>query len=175
MRDLGLLLNVVAVAASLAALTISSILAVRQHRTARNANQLPVVVELLREIRSSETYGKELFLQEELPKQDPSLGFSKLPEPLRSYAYEVGGYYLMLGYLVLLEILDERLAILPVHYRAAETWRAMKPFVEGERSLRGDQLSFMNVLEAFIAKVEGADIAVEVEKMQQAFGVRLDS
>src|SRR5690349_12779795 len=101
----SLIINLAALTASFAALIISTFMAFRQVRIARHANQLPVMMELFAQIRASDTYSKEIMLREELPKYDPALGFSNLPEPLRSTAYEVSGYYLMLGYLVMMDIL----------------------------------------------------------------------
>jgi hypothetical protein len=169
--NLSLIFNTAALAASFAALTVSTLMAIRQVRTARHANQLPVIVEIFREMGSSDAYQRERTLFDGLPSQDPKLGVEGLPEPLRSCVYQVGNYYLMLSYLTLLEILDHRLAVLPIHYRAVRVWNAIAPFVYEERRRRGDPNSFLNVLEAFIEKIERIDIATEVGRFHKSFGI----
>jgi hypothetical protein len=168
--DITSVLGIAALVASFVALAASTTIALRQARTAYQANQVPVLVDLIKDLVSSVSYQRELSLYDELPKHDPALGFSGLPEPLRSNAYEITTTYLMISYLVLLDILDERLAILPVHYRVLRVWNAVEPFVRGERAIRGDPNSFMNVLEAFVAKVGRADIPTAVKRVNRRFG-----
>ena len=119
-------------------------------------------------MRSSEIRQREELVHAELPSHDPKLGFSNLPEPLHSYAHQVSSYYNMIGYLVMLRVVDERIAILPLHYRALKTWRLVKPYVYGERALRNNSHSFMNALEAFAMKMESMDIAALMEKAERS-------
>lgn len=152
--------------ASIAALVTSAILANRQIKTAHGANQLPVLFEIFRFMRSSEVRRKEEAVLAELPKHDPELGFRRLPEPLRSYTHEVSSHYNMVGYLVMLGVVDERIATLPLYYRARTTWSAVEPFVQGERALRNDRNSFMNGFEALVAKIYGMDIEATMARAE---------
>jgi hypothetical protein len=161
-----LTMSIAALIASIAALVTSAVLATRQIRTAQRANQLPVVFEIFRFLRSGDVRQKEDAVRAELPQHDPVLGFRNLPEPLRGHAQEVCSYYNMVGYLVMLRVVDERIAILPLYFRSRETWTAVEPFVRGERLLRNDENSFMNGYESLIARIDGMDVQAALGKAQ---------
>jgi hypothetical protein len=95
------LLNIAALVASLAALTVSIFFATRQSNLMRAANQLPVVISFFAEYRSDQFLQRERYLWENLPgERDPEAGFSRMPEPLRTYMFHVGIYYQTVAYLV---------------------------------------------------------------------------
>jgi hypothetical protein len=154
---LPIFLNVTAVMASLLALAVSSTFAIRQIRLARQAHQVPAM-DFLWIMRSPKFLRSEEDLWAELPKQDLSLPFSDLPEALRDEAESILSFYQKVAYLVGLGIVDVRLAILPVHYRAPRTWAAVEPFVRNERIRRGDELAFYNAFEHLVGTIERADI-----------------
>ena len=158
-------MSLAALIVALAALAASSVLAVHQIRTAQRANQLPVVFEIFRFLRSAEVRRKEDAMHAGLAGHDPALGFRGLPEPMRSDAQEVCSYYNMVGYLILLKVVDARIAILPLHYRVAQVWATTRPYVEAERTLRTGQHSFMNGLEALAARVETMDVETTITKL----------
>jgi hypothetical protein len=167
MDKTSLILGIAALIASIAALVTSSLLVIRQIRAAHGANQLPVVFDIFHFMQSSEVWRKEELVKAELPNHDPDLGFSGLPEPLRSYAHEVSSNYNKVGYLIMLRVVDERIAILPLHYRARAIWAVVHQFVGGERELRNDRNSFMNGLECLIARMERTDIPAMMVKAER--------
>jgi len=154
---LPIFLNIIAVMASLLALAVSSTFAIRQIRLARQAHQVPAM-DFLWIMRSPKFLRSEEVLWVELPQQDPSLRFSELPEALRDEAESILSFYQKVAYLVGLGIVDSRLAILPVHYRAPRTWAAVEPFVRNERIHRGDDLAFYNAFEYLVGTIQRADI-----------------
>ena len=154
---LPIFLNIIAVMASLLALAVSSTFAIRQIRLARQAHQVPAM-DFLWIMRSPKFLRSEEILWVELPQQDPSLRFSELPEALRDEAESILSFYQKVAYLVGLGIVDSRLAILPVHYRAPRTWAAVEPFVRNERIHRGDELAFYNAFEYLVGTIQRADI-----------------
>jgi len=154
---LPLFLNVTAVMASLLALAVSSTFANRQIRLARQAHQVPAM-DFLWIMRSPKFLRTEEVLWAELPKQDPGQRFSDLPEALRDDAESILSFYQKVAYLVGLGIVDSRLAILPVHYRAPKTWAAVEPFIRNERTHRGDELAFYNAFEHLVGTIQRADI-----------------
>ncbi|MEV1057707.1 hypothetical protein AB0I92_10685 [Micromonospora chalcea] len=154
----ALIFNALAVFTAFAALAVSLIMSSRQNDLGHNANQLPVVVELFSEIRSYEFLRKEEELWRDLPKISAPVPLSELPAPLKEYAFNVTNFYSMIAYLWMLQAVDERLAIWPVHFRAVKTWETIRPFVQAERAARGAEHSFLNVLETFVAKIEETDI-----------------
>lgn len=162
-------LNIAALAISFTALIISSFFAVRQSSSAHHSNQLPIINDIFKEIRSSQFREQEESLWESLPTLGQNIGFSQLPKGLRDEAYNVSFTYLMLAYLVSMRILDRRLAVLPIHYRIVRTWEAIEPFVMQEREIRGDQLSFLNLLESFVGFVKRQDILRIVEQVNDSF------
>lgn len=155
--SLPIFLNITAVMASLLALAVSSTFAIRQIRLARQAHQVPAM-DFLWIMRSPKFLRSEEVLWVELPKQDPSLRFGELPETLRDEAESILSFYQKVAYLVGLGIVDVRLAILPVHYRAPRTWAAVEPFVRNERLHRGDELAFYNAFEHLVGTIQRADI-----------------
>lgn len=104
---------------------------------------------------------------QELPGIAPAVPLSELPAPLREYSFNVANFYSMIAYLWMLQAVDERLAIWPVHFRVSKTWEAIRPFVQAERAARGAESSFLNVLETFVAKVEGTDIQCYLGALQR--------
>jgi hypothetical protein len=141
-------------------------LVLRQVRAAHGANQLPVVFKIFSFMQSSEVRRKEESVRAELLDHDPSLGFSGLPEPLHGYAREASSNFNEVGYLLMLRVVDERIAILPLYWRAQALWVAVEPFVKGERELRNDHHSFMNGFESLIVKIEGTDIETMMAKAE---------
>src|SRR5579864_88870 len=91
--------NVAALVISLAALAVSSFFAIRQIGTARHANQLPIINDVFREVRSPQFLRQEQLLWQKLPAMRQSIGFSHLPEELRDAASNVCFTYLMVAYL----------------------------------------------------------------------------
>jgi hypothetical protein len=162
-------LNVTTLVISLIALAVSSIFAVRQINAAHHANQLPIINDILREVRSSKFLREEQLLWQKLPALRSDVRFSHLPEDLREAAYDVCFAYLMVAYLVSLKIIDRRLAILPIHYRIIRTWDAVAPLVVEERRHRGDELSFLNLLESFVEFVRRQDIQSIVDEVNTSF------
>jgi hypothetical protein len=165
--DLSSALNLAALVASLAALAISSVLALRQVQLSRNANQLPVAVDFLWRMRPPEFLRQEEVLWQELPQQDQDLPFSGLPQPLRNQAQEVATFYQTVSYIVALGVVDERLAILPLQYRAPKTWAAVRPFVVNERVRRNDPRSFLNAFEDFVHLIRATDVASLSEQLSR--------
>ena len=88
--------NLAALAVAFFATLTSSFLAWQAIRVNQNMNHMPVVLEVLKPHRTPDFVRKEIAVWEELPSHDPKLGFFDLPEPIRSYAIEVGTYYQVL-------------------------------------------------------------------------------
>jgi hypothetical protein len=165
-------LNIAALFASLLALTISSFLALRQSRLMRHANQLPVVIDLFRELRADTFITREQEIWHSLPgNEDPAKGFGGIPTPLRTYAYDICLYYQTVAYLVNFKMLDSELAYTALHYRVLRTWSSVKSFVYGERAMRGGKDTFLNSFETFAESIrqkhverDGPDV---LEKIKQ--------
>ena len=164
------LLNMAAIIISLIALMISSYFAIRQSLATKQANQIPVFIDLFKDARNPEFRDRERSLWQDLNKNDPSLGFSGLPREKRHDAEIVCSYYSTLAYCVTIGIAEHDLAVIPVHYRLLKTWEAVYPFVVAERKIRSDGGSFLTLLEDFVAEAKLTDIhTLEKEASRRAF------
>lgn len=162
-------LNILALVISLAALATSAFFAIRQIGTARNANQLPVMNEILRRFFSPKFRYQEELLWDNLKDQGEDVAYSQLPDNLRKAADSVCSVYLMLAYVVSLKIVDRRLAILPISYRVVRTWEAVSPFVVRERKLREHEVSFFGLLESFVEFIKRQDLQSIDKELNEPF------
>lgn len=151
------ILNVIAALASVTAVISSTFLAMQALRYSKNANHMPVIVQLFKEHRSEEFVRKEQFVWREMPRQNPDKGFSRLPRKVKSHATDVALFYLMVSYLSEYDISDRELLALQVQYRLLRTWQAIERHVKRERELRGGEYTFLNTLEVFVQRVGSLD------------------
>jgi hypothetical protein len=167
----AVLFNVITFAASIVALTTSIVFALRQSRLMGYANDIPITIHLFDESRSPEFVRRERYVWTALAgESSPDQGFQGMPDHIYEPVYNVCVYYQMVALLVAFGRLDSRLTILPLHYRVVKTWSVVKPYVEGERALRGDRYSFLNFFEDFAVMCENTshrDLYLNVRR--QAF------
>jgi hypothetical protein len=164
------LLNIAAIIISFVALAVSSFLAIRQSLAAKQANRIPVFIDLFKDARNPEFRDRERSLWRDLNEHEPSLGFSGLPKGQRHDAEIVCSYYSTLAYCVTIGIAEHDLAVIPVYYRLLRTWEAVYPFVRAERKIRNDGGSFLTLLEDFVAEAKLTDIhSLEKEASRRAF------
>jgi len=128
--------NVAALAFSLIAILISALSARRQSVDARRGNLILFVTELGQSIRTPDFTKAREYILTQLSQFDSALGIYGLPEPARDYVLLVGGFYQDLGSLVVTGILDENLAAAMYYSGIKETWRALNPYILGEREIR---------------------------------------
>ena len=140
--DAGTLTNTIALSVSVLALTISTVLAVRQIRSTRasgrDANHTQVLLRLNGEYRSDEFQESEEYVLEHLAEEhDPELGTSRLPSEARRHVRRVGHYYADYGMLATLPTVDSERIVGVVHFRVREAWAALEPWIRAERRSRG--------------------------------------
>jgi len=141
--DAGTLTNAVALSVSVLALTMSTLLALRQLRTTRasgqDANHTQVLLRLNGEYRTDEFQASEEFVLERLAEEhDPELGIGRLPAEARRHVRRVGHYYADYGMLAALPTVDSDRIVGVVHFRVREAWVALEPYVKAERRDRGN-------------------------------------
>lgn len=148
--DASLTLNLTALAVSLLALVISVLLSVRQLQSMRHANHLPVAIELLTRDFNSDTFlARERKVVAELAEHNPALGFSGLPDEIRTATYSVAFFYDSIAILVAFRFIQENLVLGTMSYRIRRIWRVLEAHIDGERRLRGHP--FLDVLEHLAA------------------------
>lgn len=153
----SLVLNIAALAASVIAVVMSTRLSARQTRLMRASNHVPVILDYFRDRRSGGFVQREFSVREEIGKYDWKLGFTGLPEPLRTDVHEVCYFYLDLIYLSKHGDVDAYL-IEYIRYPLLTTWDAVRSHVEGERVMRGPaERGFLHSLEAEVERLRKLD------------------
>ncbi|WP_181778875.1 DUF4760 domain-containing protein [Pseudonocardia pini] len=134
------------------ALAVSGYLAYRQASLMRLSNQLPLLIDLIRELRSTEFLERERFVNSELKGYDPGLGYADLPEEAADNLQHVKSLFDSIGALVAFKVIDERAAISIFGFRAKRAWASMQPFVEVERGKRAG--NYGPYFEHFVCLIE---------------------
>jgi hypothetical protein len=106
--DASLLLNTLAVGTSFIALLASALLAHRQVKVVAHGNAVPVIVELFREVQTSDFLKATKYIRNRLRSEHSiDLGVNALPEEALSCVLRVCGLYEDIGKLVAFGIIDE--------------------------------------------------------------------
>jgi hypothetical protein len=92
---------------------------------------------LIKEYVNDEFQAQHRLVTETLPTMDASLGFEKLPEPLRTAAYRTAWYYNATGGLIALGTVEELMFVGGINYRVRHAWSAMEAHILVERKMRG--------------------------------------
>jgi hypothetical protein len=139
---------------SVVALVATAALAVRQVALMRHANHLPILVELIQELRSPAFLEKERYVSQQLAADYPrELGLEGLDDQAADQMQYVKSFFNSLGALVFFGMIRETLAISLFGYRATRVWSAIEPFVLRERELRGSDMVYAPFFEDFVARV----------------------
>lgn len=149
MDQIGLVTNVVAIAVSLMALSVSSWLAFRQTKYVRHANHQPIIM-MMAEFRDPQFRADIDFIDNELgdrAKYDPSAGLTGLPEDARRATMNVLYYFQLVATLTVTDIVDEWLVTVLLGRRILRAWVAVQPFVEADRRTRRQGIQVFRVLE----------------------------
>ncbi|WP_051808112.1 DUF4760 domain-containing protein [Actinoplanes subtropicus] len=130
----GQTLGVAALVVSLLALVISAVFAARQVVLMRNANYVPVLIDLLSQFRSMEFNDNYRFICTRLPVEHDSVGgITGLPDDVREKIYDVAYYYQVFAALTALGVLQDQHIIVVLRDRIIHVWEAIEPFVLVER------------------------------------------
>ncbi|MBO4270882.1 DUF4760 domain-containing protein [Microbispora triticiradicis] len=162
------LLGAATLAVSLLALAVSVATALRQIRIMHHTNQLPVLVELFQEFRSSEFQLAERYVVQRLrDEQDPETGCMLLPEEAFLAVTKVVGFYSGCGAFMARKMADEGLVVPLLGYRASRAWDALEPFIRREREIRESSDRYASVFEDFVWRVR------RHTSLEKAYGLRL--
>jgi hypothetical protein len=127
---------VLALVVSVIALVASALLATRQTILMRRANQLPLMIDLIQELRSPDFLVRERYVNVRLKEHDPASGYSNLDPVAADHMQHVKSLFNSIGALIAFQVVDERLAISIFGYRANRAWCSMEKFITAERRLR---------------------------------------
>ena len=135
-----LALNLIGILLSVAALSTSTVLLIRQTVFMRHANEISVSVTMYQEYRSAEFQAAQDYVLYSLAGSfDPAMGLSHLPSEARVPSSKVAAYYNSLGTLVTLGLVDERFAVSLLGIGANRTWNTLEPYIFKEREIRVDR------------------------------------
>ncbi|MFB9238742.1 hypothetical protein ACFFWC_24980 [Plantactinospora siamensis] len=169
--DAGLVFNASAVAISLMALAVSTLLTVWQLRAARSSNLTLVALELLtRECRSEEFLESEDFVLNRLQAEhSPDGGVFGLPFSARKHVQRIGQYYAGLGMISVFHAVDDSLLLGAVHWRVRVAWSILQPYVMAERALRKNRyLSYFEHLACMAGDVDKGDLLAK-QRLRKAW------
>lgn len=148
-----MVLNIIAVVVAFIALAVSVMFAVRQIAIMRQANQMPVFVNLIQEYRSPEFQQAEYYIMHKLAAENRrNDGILNLPFEARSNATRVLSYFGTLGSLIIYGILEEVMAVSTLGFRADHLWVELEPFVTKEREIRGNN-DFAKFFEDVVCRI----------------------
>ncbi|MFD7241994.1 DUF4760 domain-containing protein [Streptomyces massasporeus] len=137
--DSSVVFNIVTTAIAVVAVVTSIVFSARQARTAKHANHISVLVDLLREFRSAEFHEQHDYVCHRLgAEHDPAGGVRGLPAEAKAAFCSVVYYYQSFANLAVFGLLDQTLLVTVLRTRIVSVWKAVRPFVERERLLRGE-------------------------------------
>jgi hypothetical protein len=142
---------------SLAALLVAMVAAFVQLRVSRQANDLPVLVELFSEHRTKRLSDARTFVFRELNGFDLTRGLAGLPEDKRDLVRDLAWYYDNLGVLVTHGHIDLAPVSGYLGVAASNVWRALEPLINAERVARagsGDPRRWQEYFENLVCLVQ---------------------
>lgn len=146
------LLNITAVAVSFFALIFSLLFALQQIRVMRQANQMPIFIDMIKEFRSKEFQQAEQYILHRLRYESPAdSGVLRLKDEARLAATVIQSFFGVLADLVMRGIISEEAAVSTLGFRASNLWTELQPFIVAERRIRGDD-DFACYYEDFVCR-----------------------
>ncbi|MFF5234701.1 hypothetical protein [Dactylosporangium sp. NPDC000521] len=136
--DANTALNLVTLAISVTALTMTARLTRRQIQVASDANLVPVVINAFQETRSPAWFEAQEYILSRLAEEHAAdLGHRGLPLPARTHANTIGLFYDDLGKLVVHGVIDQRLVIGAYGTTIVRLWDVLAPYIYAERQTHG--------------------------------------
>lgn len=152
-NDLVTALNWIAVVLSVAAVLIT----VRQVTYARQANHLPLFVDILREYRSLEFQRYYHYITTEFPKRTTVQPLSDLEDYDRDAALTVVYFFWSIAYLTVYGIMDEEMVMATLQTPIRRCWAILGPYIEAERE-KPDRIGMFQFLEHIAVRAESTSI-----------------
>lgn len=137
--DVSLTISLIGLLLSIAATAISVIILIRQTVFLRQANHIPISVDMAQEFRSDLFLDAYDYVIHKLRQEyGPDLGVAGLQANARRAVDRVTSYFTGLGALAAQQMLDEPYAITFMGYRASRAWDELEPYIIREREIRDD-------------------------------------
>lgn len=152
---------------SVLALVVSVFVAWRQQRVSKQANSLPILVDMFQEWR---TEGQKLhreYVYERLREEcSPRLGYDDLPTQAKLHVKEVSNFLDNLGLLVYRGIVDEELVIAYLGGSVLELWGVLAPYIREEQKKYWPFQTHFEHLASRCSRKDPKEIWGKLEKME---------
>ncbi len=137
--DVGSIQLMISLPTSVAALAVSTTMALRQYRitrsTSRDSNTRAALMSLNAEFRTDAFQQSLDYVLHRLAADfTPEHGISGLPSEVRVHVYRVGHLYGDYGILAVLPTADREPILSYVHGRVLEAWEKLQPYAAAERT-----------------------------------------
>jgi hypothetical protein len=138
--DLSLALNIAALVFSLAAILLSTTIALRQSRLMQHANLLPVMIDKFREFRAPEFRHHIVYIGRRLweDSSPETTGMLDMGEEARSHTTPVATFFNTVGVLVANGVIDAVLVSSYMGGSVLRAWLRLAPYIRNERRRRDD-------------------------------------
>ena len=149
-------LNWIALVLSVAAVLIT----MRQMTYARQANHLPLIVDILREFRSPEFQKNYLYVTSRFPQRPSVQALSDLEGDERDAALSVVYFFWSIAYLTVYGIMDEEMVMATLQTPIRRCWEILGPYVEAEREReKPDRIGMFQFLEHLAVRAEKTSLS----------------
>jgi hypothetical protein len=141
----SLLINLAAVAFSLAALITSTTIALRQSTIMQHSNLLPILIDLFERFRSPDFKQHFRYVRTELRQNFPPQehDFDNLPETAERHVAPVVDFFHLVGVLVANGIVDDLLVAGYMGRSVILSWSDLEPYIRAARRKRNDPNLFL--------------------------------
>ena len=151
---------------SLLAAVAAAFFARNQLVTARQANSMPVFLQLAQEFRQKDFWEHERYILDDLGKEcKPEDGYSRLPAHAKYHFHVIAAFYSSFALLVRFRLVSTELASASFGYRIDQAWRKMEPFIRQERELASRR--YAGFFEDLVCRIR----ATPQDEMMQKLGL----
>ena len=131
---------------------------------ARQANSLPVFLQLAQEFRQKEFWEHERYILDDLSNEcSPKDGYARLPAHAKYHFHVIVSFYSSFALLVCFRLVSTELASASFGYRIDQAWQAMEPFILQERQLA--RRRYAGFFEDLVCRIRAKPQAAMMEEL----------
>jgi hypothetical protein len=154
-------MEVISVALAAIALLVSIGVAIGQRREHRATDNLTVALAVLQEFREPDFVTVRHRVLRELkrrPADGAEQGFAALDDSLRVDALAVSHFFDHVGVLVAHRLVDRTAVVGFIGDSIVSCWLALRPYIDGERTSRGDYQEYFEILATIVRRTPPSEI-----------------
>ena len=138
---------------ALALSAIAVIITIRQTIYVRQANHIPLIVDILREFRSLEFQKDYNYIMTKFPQRTTVQALSELEGDERNTATRVAYFFQSIALLVAYRIMDEEMVMATLQTPIKRCWAVLGPYIEADRA-KDDRIGMFQFLEHLAVRAE---------------------